>query len=381
MIYSEEPVLSTIEAIYSASTDPTRWSAALGEMADLFGACASTLLHRNLSDGGIVFAASGMDPHLIELYDQYYWAHDLTLKVTETAPVGTFASSDRVCSTKTYERSELVADLLLPNDLYRIGGSVLIRSEKTFASLGLHRPKNAPDFDDIQELYMEIQPHIQRSLTITQKLQRVSAERDALAHSLDHLNTGVVVLDGNGRVILANRSATEIAAEGDGFSLTPNGPAAATLTGTALLRQQIGEASKTAVGGGFGSGGTVLLDRPSGQRSYEVLVAPLKDPEALGSDRRGRVALFVSDPDRTTTPPTEWLRHLHGFTEAESRLVLSLANGASLTETAENLTITRNTARTHLQRALLKTDTNRQGELIRRVLSGPAGLVNGSKRP
>jgi hypothetical protein len=37
--------------------------------------------------------------------------------------------------------------------------------------------------------------------------------------------------------------------------------------------------------------------------------------------------------------------------------------------------------RTHLQRAMSKTDTRRQGELIRLVLGGPAGMVApGSER-
>jgi len=52
-----------------------------------------------------------------------------------------------------------------------------------------------------------------------------------------------------------------------------------------------------------------------------------------------------------------------------------LANGASLTETAEQFDVTRNTVRTPLQRAMSKTDTRRQGGLIRLVLGGPAGMV------
>ena len=70
MLYSDEPVLSTIDAVYRASTDSTQWSAALGEMANLFGACAMTLLHRHSDGAGFVFAAANMDPHLMDLYDQ-----------------------------------------------------------------------------------------------------------------------------------------------------------------------------------------------------------------------------------------------------------------------------------------------------------------------
>ena len=378
MLSGEEPLLRVIDSLYDASTDSTRWSTALDGMAGLFDACAITLLQFTQNGAGAVFASTGISPESGDLYDRYYVNKDLTVKAAMMLPVGTFSGSDNMVPKKEWDRSEMVADLLLPNGLYRIAGSVLLRDESGFASIGMHRPRSARAFDDQDEgIYQIVQPHLQRALEVTRKLGRAFEERDAVADSLDRLATGLVILDGEGRTLLANRTATDLAAAGDGFALTRQGPAGARSCDTAALRKTIAEAASTdGTSRCNAPGQAVLLDRPSGKKSLEVLAVPLGRGNGLNGDGRGRVALFITDPEREASPPTEWLRQLYDLTCAEAKLAVSLANGASLTETAVRFHVSRNTVRTHLQRAMSKTDTRRQGELIRLVLGGPAGLVD-----
>jgi DNA-binding CsgD family transcriptional regulator len=381
MLSGEESLLRVIDSLYDAATDATKWSAALERIAGLFDACAMTLLQITQNGAGAVFASTGISPESGDLYDRYYVGKDLTVKAALMLPVGTFSGSDMVISKKEWDRSEMVADLLLPNGLFRIAGSVLLRDESGFASLGMHRPRSAREFDDHDErTYQIVQPHLQRALEVTRMLARASEERDALADSLDCLATGVVILDGEGRTLLANRTATDLAAAGDGFALGRQGPAGAHSNDTAALRKRIAEAASTdGTSRCEAPGHAVLLERPSGRKSLEVLAVPLGRGNSLNG--HGRVVLFITDPEREASPPTEWLRQLYDLTCAEAKLAISLANGASLTETADQFHVTRNTMRTHLQRAMSKTDTRRQGELIRLVLGGPAGMVApGSER-
>jgi len=378
MLSGEESLLRVIDSLYDASTDATRWSAALEQMAGLFDACAMTLLQFTQSGAGAVFASTGISPESGDLYDRYYVGKDLTVKAAMMLPVGTFSGSDRAVSKKEWDRSEMVADLLLPNGLYRIAGSVLLRNESGFASIGMHRPRSAREFDDHDEqIYQVVQPHLQRALEVTRKLGRASEEREALADSLDCLATGVVILDGEGRILLANRTATDLAAAGDGFALTRQGPAAAHSNNTAALRKRIAEAASIdGTSRRDAPGQAVLLERPSGKKSFEALAVPLGRGNSLNGHGCGRVVLFITDPEREASPPTEWLRQLYDLTCAEARLAVALANGASLTEAAEQFHVARNTVRTHLQRAMNKTGTCRQGELIRLVMGGPAGIVD-----
>ena len=56
---------------------------------------------------------------------------------------------------------------------------------------------------------------------------------------------------------------------------------------------------------------------------------------------------------------------LWGLTAAEARVASLLAGGRSLHEISDLLEIGINTVRTHLQRIFMKTDTSRQGDLVR----------------
>ena len=63
---------------------------------------------------------------------------------------------------------------------------------------------------------------------------------------------------------------------------------------------------------------------------------------------------------------------LYNLTPAEARLTLALLEGKGLEWAAEQISLSVNTARTHLKRIFEKTRTHRQAELVRLILRGPA---------
>ena len=85
--------------------------------------------------------------------------------------------------------------------------------------------------------------------------------------------------------------------------------------------------------------------------------------------------LFVSDPEREVQTPEQFIRDLYGLTPAEARLAMLLGRGHTLNDAAGALGISRNTAHTHLSRIFMKTDTSRQSDLVRRLLTAPARLA------
>ena len=58
----------------------------------------------------------------------------------------------------------------------------------------------------------------------------------------------------------------------------------------------------------------------------------------------------------------------------EARVAALVTNGASLDAVAAALDLAPNVVRHHLQRVLEKTHTEKQSDLIRKLLHGPAGL-------
>lgn len=108
-----------------------------------------------------------------------------------------------------------------------------------------------------------------------------------------------------------------------------------------------------------------------------MLVSPLHaDQYRLGAST-AVAAVFVGDPEERVEPDAETIRRLHGLTRAETGLVLALLAGSSLGEAAESLSISANTARTHLKRVFAKMGVKRQSELIRTLVTGPAQIVPG----
>lgn len=76
------------------------------------------------------------------------------------------------------------------------------------------------------------------------------------------------------------------------------------------------------------------------------------------------VLLLITDLDATEISNSERLQHIFGLTRAEAALARRLAAGNTLSEAADDLRIVKETGRSHLKSIYLKTNTNRQSELV-----------------
>jgi DNA-binding CsgD family transcriptional regulator len=68
------------------------------------------------------------------------------------------------------------------------------------------------------------------------------------------------------------------------------------------------------------------------------------------------------------------LQRLYGLTPAEAAVALAVAQGRDPRHVSDELRIGLPTVRTHLYRAMAKAGVRRQAELVRVLLTGPAGL-------
>jgi DNA-binding CsgD family transcriptional regulator len=90
---------------------------------------------------------------------------------------------------------------------------------------------------------------------------------------------------------------------------------------------------------------------------------------SVSFSKRPAVVLFISDPDQDLEVPADLLRRCYGLTPAEGRLTMVILEGHSLTVAADSCGVTHNTAKSQLKSVFLKTQVNRQGELIRLLLN------------
>jgi DNA-binding CsgD family transcriptional regulator len=217
-------------------------------------------------------------------------------------------------------------------------------------------------------------PHLGHAYRIHCRLVDARHEQHALREVMDRLPSGVILLDKDSRALLTNRSADQILALADGIALDRGRPRLADAQQDRAFQELLEEAVRTRALRGKSYGKTMSVVRPSGRRSYASMVGPLLAPPPGTSLREAVAILFIADPDGSQISTTEVLEGLYDLTPAEAELLRLLAEGNSLEEVAERRGVTMNTARSQLKQVFAKTDTRRQGELVRLVLTGVASL-------
>jgi DNA-binding CsgD family transcriptional regulator len=198
----------------------------------------------------------------------------------------------------------------------------------------------------------------------------LEGERDTLREVLDRLPTGVVLIDQNKKIILANKCAQKLFHQKNGLHIKQNEVHATNLLDNRKFQELIREVSNVEHGLEK-SGGAVMVSRKSSEHAMPVLISPLSSKEFSYENRRAVAALFISDPDLGIPGPQEIFRKLYGLTPSEARLSSALLQGKNVTQVARELHIKVNTVRSHLKSIFLKTGANRQSELIRILITSP----------
>src|SRR5918996_868485 len=128
-------------------------------------------------------------------------------------------------------------------------------------------------------------------------------------------------------------------------------------------------------GGGGGAGATGLLVRDADPEELVAAVRVVARGEAvLAPGLASRlVADFMTRPQRLRATPAE----LEELTAREREVVALVASGLSNEQIAEQLVVTRATAKTHVSRALSKLHARDRAQLV--VLAYEAGLVRAGR--
>ena len=92
----------------------------------------------------------------------------------------------------------------------------------------------------------------------------------------------------------------------------------------------------------------------------------------------GAVLCLVFERHATAhLPGCGLLRDIYGFSAAEAELAGLLLAGQTLGDAARSRSVSLNTAKSQLRNVLRKTGARNQAELMRTLIGGPAGLLQG----
>jgi DNA-binding CsgD family transcriptional regulator len=190
--------------------------------------------------------------------------------------------------------------------------------------------------------------------------------QSALKHALHRIRCGVIVTSVARRPVFINAHAQCILSRKDALMIVDGVLNARMAEDTRLLQRALDGAAS-----GAPDAVTVPIRGEDSARRISVHVVGV--PPRTPDDARDAL-LFVCDPAVTLEASQPALRTLFGLTRAEAVLADLMIQGCSLESAADRLCVSIHTARTHLKRILLKTDTGRQGELLR-LMFVCAGVV------
>jgi len=197
-----------------------------------------------------------------------------------------------------------------------------------------------------------------------------AAARDvliALTYGLELVRHGAMLVRADGHPHVANQAALAILKKSDGISLARTGLVAERASDTRLLYRLLQEAMATPESG-EPQGSPFCLERRQSRSALIVRVVPGPGLNCWPVAQERLALLRLYDRDVGLVVDEKALISLYGLTRGEATLAAKIVAGKSLDEAATELFISPLTARTHLKRIFMKTDTHRQPELVVRTL-------------
>lgn len=189
----------------------------------------------------------------------------------------------------------------------------------------------------------------------------------ALTYGLELARHGAMLVAEGGRPQLANRTALAILQKKDGIAMAGTSLITDRASDTRLLYRVLKEAIQSPESG-EPKESPFALERKTAHSSLIVRVIPGPGLECWQGPEQRTALLRLYDQDLGLVVDERALVSLYGLTRSEAALAAKLIQGKSIEEAAAELFVSPHTARTHLKRIFMKTDTHRQPELVVRML-------------
>jgi DNA-binding CsgD family transcriptional regulator len=369
-------VLSLIQLLYDAAMDEALWPKALESLADLTGSQGATFWTLESSGGPRlpVFATFNFDDRFTRDYLKHMVPLDPTVKYLVAHPDEPIVHDGLILTEREKDFSAYYDWQRRQCDInYRMVGQTRPAPDVQ-AGVALHRSRNAGRYEaEDLDLFAFLHAHLQRALAIAIRLGSLGAMNAWTTAMLDRNPAAILLLDEHKRVVYANRKAEAFRSGSDGVRLSATGIVLARKQDHGKLQQLIARVLSPGDIPGASSGVMYAL-RPSGKRPFCIAVARVSTPYGMLGVFRPAVCITIADPEARTLLRPDHLAAAFGLTDAEARLAALLATGEELRCAASALGVTYGTARARLAQIFDKTQTRRQAELVRVLLTGLPGI-------
>ena len=355
-----------LDVIYAAAMDRSLWPSVLDALRhSMDGANASIIMQDVDTNTGDAVSVN-LNSDLYNSYFDHYARRNILLQRGVSMRTGEVNTDQDLIPKGMLRKTEYYADFLLPSDMNAMLACMVWRDDHQVCCLNIMRSPKQDEFGSNEvEVAKAFAPHLSRAVAVSVRLAQGQASEGLSEEILEALCHGALLLDQYGRILYANAMIRLWGKSAD-FALSSAGLSARINNGA--LQKAIAAATREGVGA------SAIIPRETG-RPLSVMAIPVRGKVGWPPAASPRALVLISDPDSVPPPPSVRLRASFGLTPAEASLAQRLVAGDSVQEAADHLGIGIATARQHLSRAMAKTDTRRQGDLIRVLLlsMGPLG--------
>lgn len=355
-----------IEAIYRAGADATQWNGVLAALTKEVQGAGAALHAGDVDCSGFAFGADyNVDPEALDQYARYYFSINPLNPPLTRQRSGAVIGEHMLVPRQAYTQSEFYNDYSRRFDIDRSATIILADAEGYVSCLGIVRGCNSESFSPSElDLLRRLLPHLQRAIDLNRQLAVMRDERDEARAALDRMELAVLFLGESGIVVRANRAAEELLRRANGLTVR-GGRLRASGAGTNYV---LGALIDGAINRSGDRGGAFAIPRPGKQRPLLARVIPYIS-EIETEAPNVRAIMFLRDPDVRAPGTIAQVSSLYGLTKSEARLLETLMEVSDVDTVANQLQITKVTARNHMARIMAKTGTNKHAELVRVVLS------------
>lgn len=379
-----------VHAIYGASLDPARWPSVTEDVARTLEARRAMLftIAHTIQQGGFCYA------HNIPqaAFDRWAATDEMaredpfvrTITQRRLMVDGASLNGDDLVPHDQLVRTRFYKEWWRPFDIARLCTGIVFDGtdhHKLPAALSLYRSESDPRFSEADAHRLgRLLPHLSRSLGIMFHLRDRDAALAVSLAAMDKLTAGVVLLQAPDTVVFANRTAQKFLREGRYIRWSPGlGEPKSGLTLNERLksqnkrfRQALAQSlSPVDLGGPTHFSNAILLPTPDGAPGSVLHVSPFisDHPNLATGMTHQRAILIAYDLESASRVRPELLSELFGLSPAEARAAVQVAVGGPMARVAERLGVSLNTLKTHLRAVYAKTQTHRQVDLLKLLLS------------
>jgi DNA-binding CsgD family transcriptional regulator/PAS domain-containing protein len=357
---------AVVSDIYDAALSPSHWDVALTHLVSRFGGdrwdVAMLLWERVSPPAGRFLGTCGVHAMAQHGYvHAFAGANEWSVR-GHRQPVGSVFHSDQLIGRQAFRESPFFTDYLSAYG-FEVGLIGLLDRHGR-DHLCLCFPAASGEAEGLAAAVRWLMPHFQRAVRISRRLTEADLAAATARAALDAAPSAILMCDAELRLTYANGAGEALLREG--YVALREGRLSLLQPGETRRLQDLASPTSALRCAAFGldadglapvAAMAIRVEPGSGQLNPEFGTAG--------------VMLVGGRIHRTTFAHVDRLKDWFGFTPAEARLAAALAEGASLEDFAATRGVTLNAARFLLKGVFAKTDTNRQPQLVSRLLATP----------